>query len=327
MPVKTSDVTTPTATQLPVAPIRRQRWSERRATWIALTALAPIAWGTTYSVTTEFLPPDHPLFAALMRSLPAGVLAVAFTRAVPAGSWWWKAGVLGVLNIGALFPLLFIVAERLPGGVGATMGAAQPIAVVGLAVAVLHESPSWWRLSWGVVGVIGISLVVLGPEAGLDGVGIAAGLGGTFSMALGVTLTKRWGHPPGVGPPAFAGWQLTAGGLALLPFTLIIEGMPPHVDTRGLAGYVWLGTVGGLIAYTLWFRGIGRLPITATALLVLLSPLVAALIGAFALGETFTPAQLAGFALALAALVAGQVSGEHIRNALRRHRATPLEDK
>ncbi len=281
----------------------------RRAALIALTALAPVAWGTTYAVTTEFLPPDRPLFAALARSLPAGLLALAWTRVLPVGAWWWKAGVLGALNIGVFFPLLFLTAERLPGGVGATLGAVQPIVVAGLAVTVLRESPSWWRVGWGLAGAAGVGLVVLGPTAGLDGAGVAAGLAGTASMALGVTLTKRWGRPPGVGALTLAGWQLTAGGLVLLPVALAVEGMPPAVDARAAAGYVWLGTVGGVLAYTLWFRGIGRLPVTATALLVLVSPLVAALIGFLALGEGLAPLQCAGFALALTALVAGQVPG------------------
>ncbi|MGZ4518327.1 MAG: hypothetical protein ACXVXN_10520 [Mycobacteriaceae bacterium] len=30
-----------------------------------LTAIAPAVWGTTYVVTTELLPPGHPLFASL----------------------------------------------------------------------------------------------------------------------------------------------------------------------------------------------------------------------------------------------------------------------
>jgi probable blue pigment (indigoidine) exporter len=44
------------------------------------------------------------------------------------------------------------------------------------------------------------------------------------------------------------------------------------------------------------------------ALLGLLSPLVAATLGAIVLGETFGAVQLAGFALALAAIVGGQLA-------------------
>ncbi|MCO1654755.1 EamA family transporter [Pseudonocardia humida] len=278
-----------------------------RAAMTAATALAPAVWGTTYLVTTELLPAEHPLFAALLRALPAGIVALALTRALPRGAWWGRTAALGALNVGAFFPLLLLTAERLPGGVAATLGAVQPILVVGLAGAVLHERISAWRLGWGVTGVVGVGLVVLGPSAAFDAVGLAAGLGGAAAMATGTTLAKRWGRPPGVGPMAFAGWQLTAGGLVLLPLALLVEGVPAHVDAPAVAGYLWLGSVGGLIAYTLWFRGIGALPVTATALLGLLSPLVAAALGALVLGETFSAVQLAGFALALAALLAGQL--------------------
>jgi len=131
----------------------------------ALTAIAPAVWGTTYIVTTELLPAGHPLFAALMRALPAGILALLISRTLPHGAWWWKTAVLGTLNIGAFFPLLFLTAERLPGGVAATLGATQPIIVAFLVIAILHERLSPWRVSWGIVGVIGVGLVVLGPGA------------------------------------------------------------------------------------------------------------------------------------------------------------------
>ncbi|MEV6627989.1 EamA family transporter [Amycolatopsis sp. NPDC051106] len=274
---------------------------------VALTAFAPAVWGTTYVVTTEFLPAGHPLFAGLLRALPAGLVALALTRKLPRGAWWGKAAALGVLNIGLFLPLLFIAAQRLPGGVAATLAAAQPLVVAVLSVAVLRERLSGWRLAWGVVGMAGVGLVVIGPAAAFDGAGVAAGLGGAVTMALGVTLTKRWGRPAGVGPTAFAGWQLTAGGLFLLPLTVVFEGAPPSIDGDAVLGYVWLGLVGGLLAYALWFRGVTTLPVASVAVLALLSPLVAAVLGAVVLHQTLGPVQLAGFALALAALVAGQL--------------------
>ncbi|MFG2567730.1 EamA family transporter [Streptomyces sp. NPDC048567] len=275
----------------------------------ALTALAPAVWGTTYLVTTEFLPAGHPLFAGFLRALPAGLIALALTRTLPRGAWWGKAAVLGVLNIGLFLPLLFIAAERLPGGVAATLGAAQPLVVAVLAVAVLRQPLAARPLLWGVTGVLGVGLVVIGPGARLDGAGVAAGLAGAATMGLGVTLTKRWGRPEGVGPLAFTGWQLTAGGLFLAPVAFLAEGAPPAIDGRAALGYLWLGLVGGLLTYALWFRGIGALPVTSVAVLGLLSPLVAAGLGALVLGQTLGPVQLAGFALALASIVGGQLPG------------------
>lgn len=279
-----------------------------RAGLTALTALAPAVWGTTYLVTTELLPPGHPLYAGLLRALPAGLLLLLVLRRLPEGVWWWRSLVLGALNIGLFFPLLFIAAERLPGGVAATVGAVQPLLVLALALPLLGERPTLARAGWALAGVGGVALVVLGPDASLDPVGLLAGLGGALSMAAGVVLTRRWGRPEGVGSPVLVGWLLSAGGLVLLPVTLLIEGAPPVIDAPAAGGYLWLGAVGGLAAYLLWFRGLGSLPVVATALLGLLSPVVAAALGWLVLGEALRPLQLAGFALALAAILGGQLT-------------------
>jgi len=289
---------------------------------LLLTALAPISWGTTYLVTTELLPPGHPLFAGLMRALPAGLLAIAIGRRLPSGGWWVKAAVLGILNIGAFFPLLFLAAERLPGGVAAAVAGAQPLIILGLGALVLHDRIRPLTAAIAAAGAGGVALVVLSPAAGLDTLGIIAALGGVTATAAGMVLTKRWGRPAGVGAVAYAGWQLTAGGLFLLPLTLLWEGVPAEIDGGGLFGYLWLGTVGGLIAYTLWFRGIQELPVIAPGLLALLSPVVATVLGATIAAESFTAIQLIGIAVVLAALVAGQIVTR--RTALGRAH-TPLE--
>ncbi|WP_141004383.1 EamA family transporter [Nocardioides humi] len=274
----------------------------------ALTALAPAVWGTTYLVTTELLPPGHPLFAGLLRALPAGLLLLLVLRRLPTGVWWWRSLALGALNIGLFFPLLFVAAERLPGGVAATVGAVQPLLVIGLALPLLRERPTAARVGWAVAGAGGVALVVLGPDARLDPVGLLAGLGGALSMAAGVVLTRRWGRPEGVGSGVLVSWLLTAGGVVLLPTTFLVEGAPPAIDGAAAGGYLWLGAVGGLAAYLLWFRGLGSLPVVATALLGLLSPVVAAGLGWLLLGQALGPVQLAGFGLALAAILGGQLA-------------------
>lgn len=278
-----------------------------RLTIVLLTALAPIAWGTTYLVTTELLPAGHPLLAGLLRSLPAGLVAIAIGRSLPRGSWWFKAFALGILNIGAFFPLLFLAAERLPGGVAAAVAGVQPLIILMLGALVLRDRIRPLAAAASAAGASGVALVVLGPAAQLDALGILAALGGVTATAFGMILTKRWGRPAGVGPVSYAGWQLTAGGLFLLPLTLLVEGAPPAIDGGAALGYIWLGTVGGLFAYTLWFRGIQQLPVIAPGLLALLSPVVATVLGTAVASETFTALQAIGLAMVLAALVSGQL--------------------
>lgn len=138
----------------------------------ARTALTPMVWGTTYIVATEFLPEGRPMLAACVRALPVGVAFVLWSRRFPVGAWWWRSLVLGVLNIGAFFALLFV----------------------------------------------------------------AAAIAGTVSMAVGVVLTKHWGRP--VDLVTFTGWQLTAGGLMLLPLVVLTEGLPLSLLQLGGAGLV-----------------------------------------------------------------------------------------
>ncbi|WP_052848736.1 EamA family transporter [Streptomyces avicenniae] len=271
-----------------------------------LTALAPVTWGTTYLVTTEWLPPDRPLLSGAIRALPAGLLAIALGRHLPRGDWWWRAAVLGTLNIGAFFVLLFVAAYRLPGGVGATLSAVQPLVVAALAFTFLGERPTLRRVAWAVAGTAGVALMVLRGRVAFDALGVAAGLGGTAVMAVGVLLTKRWGRPAGVNVLSFAGWQLTVGGLLLTPVALIGEGAPPSIDLPALGGYLWLGLVGTLLAYALWFNGVGRLPVGALSFLPLLSPAVATLVGWIALDQSLTTLQLLGFALAMTSVAAAQ---------------------
>ncbi len=277
----------------------------------AMTALTPMVWGSTYLVTTELLPPGRPLLDAVIRALPAGLLVLALTRQLPKGHWWWRALVLGALNIGVFFALLFVAAYRLPGGVAATLGAVQPLLVAGLAFGLLGERPTRWRVGWGVAGMLGVALVVLRGNAKLDGFGLLAGLLAVGAMATGMVLTKRWGRP--VPLMTFTGWQLSAGGLLLVPVTLIVEGPPPAPHTSNVLGFVWLGLIGTLLAYALWFRGLERLPVTAVSFLGLLSPLVATILGWLALDQSLTITQLAGFTLALTAVVAGQLPTQRRR--------------
>lgn len=276
---------------------------------LLVTALAPLAWGSTYAVTTEILPADRPLLAGMLRALPAGLLLLAVTRTVPRGQWWGRAAVLGMLNIGAFFPLLFLAAYRLPGGVAAVLGSVQPLIVIGLSALLLNQRPVLRGIAAGVVGVGGVALVVLRPGASVDLVGLAAGLAGAAAMAAATVLSKRWGRPDGVNALTMTAWQLTAGGLAIVPLALFVEGLPPVFSLTNVAGYVYLATVNTAVAYWLWFRGLAQLPASSAGFLGLLSPVAAMIIGWAALDQALTPVQLAGAIVALGATVAGALLG------------------
>lgn len=274
----------------------------------ARTALTPAVWGTTYIVATEFLPAGRPMLAAMVRALPVGLAFLLWTRTLPKADWWWRSAVLGLLNIGAFFALLFIAAFRLPGGVAATAGALQPLIAAGIAAIILRESFTRRTAIAGAMGVAGVAGLVLGPEAALDPVGIAAAIAGTISMATGVVLTKHWGRP--VDLVTFTGWQLTAGGLMLVPVVLLTEGLPSEITATNIGGFGWLAVVGTGLAYANWFQGIKQLPVAVVSFLGLLSPLVATIAGWAILDQNLTAIQIAGAVLVLAAVIAPQLQAK-----------------
>ena len=271
---------------------------------ITLTALAPAIWGTTYIVTSEMLPPGMPLTVAALRALPAGLLLLLITRKLPWGAWWWKSVVLGALNFTLFWAMLFVSAYRLPGGVAATVGAIQPLIVIALARLVLATPMRAAALFAGFAGMAGVALLVLTPQARLDPIGIAAGLAGAASMACGTVMSRRW-QPP-VPPLTFTAWQLTAGGVLLLPLALAFDPPLPPLTMNAVAGFVWLGLVGGALTYLLWFRGLARLGPAAISGLGFLSPLVAVLLGWLLLGQGLSLVQSIGAVVVVASVWLGQ---------------------
>ncbi|EMI7061955.1 EamA family transporter [Providencia rettgeri] len=275
-----------------------------RITVLGLTALAPIVWGSTYLVTTEMLPAGMPLTLAVLRALPAGLLLILVLRKLPEGIWWLRVVVLGVLNFSLFWWLLFIAAYRLPGGVAATVGAVQPLIVLFLSRWLLNNRLSAVSIMASIAGVFGVAILLLTPNAALDPLGIIAGLAGAFSMAAGTVLSRRW-QPP-VSALTFTSWQLTAGGLVLLPFAIIFEPALPTLSSLNLIGLGYLTLIGGALTYALWFRGLAILGPSSVASLGFLSPVSAVVLGWFYLNQQLSTLQFIGMVVILLSVWASQ---------------------
>ncbi|MGF6178535.1 EamA family transporter [Ensifer sp. 4252] len=267
---------------------------------LALTALAPAIWGSTYLVTTELLPPGYPLTVAMLRALPAGLLLLLIVRQLPAGIWWPRTFLLGALNFSFFWAMLFVSAYRLPGGVAATVGAIQPLIVILLSRVFLGSPIRALSIIAGIAGIVGVGLLVLTPGATLDPLGVVAGLAGAVSMAFGTVLSRHWAPP--VPPLTFTAWQLAAGGLLLVPVALFFEPALPTLTVANYAGLAYLGLIGAAFTYLLWFRGLSRLEPSAVAPLGFLSPVVAILLGWGVLDERLTPVQALGILVVLASV-------------------------
>ncbi|MHA3976784.1 EamA family transporter [Halovulum sp. GXIMD14794] len=275
-----------------------------RTTDLLLTALAPAIWGSTYYVTTEFLPPDYPVTLAVLRALPAGLLLLAITRQLPPRAWLGRILILGAFNFAIFWCLLFVTAYRLPGGVAATLGSLQALLVILLARGLLGTPVRGLAVFAALAGSAGVAALVLGPEAALAPLGLAAGIGGAASMAAGTVLSRKW-QPP-VPPLTFTAWQLTAGGLLLVPLAALLEPPLPPLTGENLGGLLWLGLIGAAATYWLWFRGVARIEPSAISMLGMMSPVTAVVLGWALLGQSLTPVQIGGAIVVLGSVWLGQ---------------------
>ncbi|MFB6903435.1 DMT family transporter [Streptomyces sp. P11-1] len=272
--------------------------------WSLVTAVAPVAWGTTYFVTREYLPETHPLYGAAFRAVPAGLLLLALCRKLPHGSWWWKSLVLGALNMSGFFALVYVAAQRLPTSLASIIMALAPLFMMMLAWPLVGERPGWKHLAGATTGVAGVCLMVFTAAGSVDAIGVLASVGAMAMSSYGYVLAKRWSGEVDV--LAATSWQLLGGGLLLLPCAALVEGAPPVLDGPALLGFGYLAVVATAIAFAAWFLGLKHLPAGTVGLLGLLNPVTGVLLGLLLAGETLSGRQVIGLVLTLCGVVLGQ---------------------
>jgi probable blue pigment (indigoidine) exporter len=267
-------------------------------------AAATILWGFTYILSTSLLPPN-PLLIGAVRALSGALVLIGLSRSIPKRGWWDKLIILGTLNAGLFFGLLFIAAMRLPGGVAAIFQALGPLMVILLGWAILGQKPSVLKIFSVLIGVAGVSLVVLKGNANIDLIGVAAALGSTLSLALGGILINRWGKPP-MPMMAFTGWQLLVAGIELSIATMLTQDIPATISGLNLLGFAILGVLLTAVPFILWFRAVSLAGAVVVAPFFLLVPITAFVLDAMVKGFIPTTYQILGAMIVISGLLLSQ---------------------
>jgi probable blue pigment (indigoidine) exporter len=269
-----------------------------------VTAIAPIAWGSNYYVTRQFLPSGYPLYGAAVRALPAGLTLLAIAQRRPHGSWWWKSAVLGVLNVGAFFVLIYLAAQLLPSSIASTLMALSAVVMMLLAWVALAERPQARSLAGALVGLVGVAVMLLSDAGSVNPLGVLASVAAMIMSSVGYILTKRWAQ--GMDTLAVTSWQLIAGGLLVLPVAVVAEGHFPPVDPPALIGFAYVSLVATALAFTAWFAGLRRLDVATVGLIGLLNPVTGVVLGSVVASEAFGPREVIGAALVIVGVTIGQ---------------------
>ncbi|WP_051701939.1 DMT family transporter [Mycetocola saprophilus] len=284
---------------------------ETNLRWILITAIAPILWGSTYYVTAHLLPADSPLWGSAIRALPAGLILLAISRKLPRGSWWWRSLVLGTINMGAFFALVYVAAQLLPTSIASTIMATGPIVMMLVAWALIRERPKIIAVVGAILGLAGVAIMLGGGGGAISPLGVLASVAAMVLSAFGFVLAKRWAGQ--VDPLSLSAWQLIAAGLVLLVAAALFEGAPPTLTPNMLWGFGYVSILATALAYTAWFTGLKHLSAGSVGLIGLLNPVVGVLLGTVLAGESLTPQQILGLVLILVGIVLGQPIVDRLR--------------
>lgn len=271
----------------------------------ALPPFFVVIWATGFIVARSVVPYAEPMTFVFLRFALAGIL-LTFMAAAAGASWpstpraWAETVATGLLlqavYVGGVF---WAVSRGLPAGVSALIAASQPLLTATVSGPLLGEAVGRRRWLGIVLGFSGTALVLapkLGAAEGYSLAATLAAIASVLAITAGSILHKRWGTQADlrVGPAIhFGASAVLIGLIAAATETGRIEPAPAFWASL-LWAVLGLSVGAGVILLFLLRRG----AVVGVASLFFLVPPVTSLMSFALFGETLTPMQLAGMAVA-----------------------------
>jgi drug/metabolite transporter (DMT)-like permease len=211
---------------------------------------------------------------------------------------------LGAICYGAQAGSYFAALERLDASLLSLLVYTFPVMVTVTAIALGRERGNRRTAGALVLASVGLVLVMATAAAGaLDALGTALGL--TAAVVYSAYILISEGVAERVGPLALSALVCT-GAAATLTLAGLAGGdlEPGAVSATGFVWLAGLALVSTVVAISLLFAGLRRVGPSAASILSTLEPVVTVALAFAVFGEALGPAQLAGGALVLLAVLA-----------------------
>lgn len=272
--------------------------------WGLFLALAGL-WGSSFffiKIIVTALPPFTVVLARVgVAALVLHLILWIQRRPMRLSLPWRSFFVMGLLN--SAIPFSFIVwgETRISSGVASILNATTPVFTMVFAHFLTRTEAINAHRGLGILLGVGGVAVLMGPKA-VSSLG-SGDLYGEISCLLAASsygfagiYGRRFKGLPAI---QVATGQMSTAAIIMLPIAAVTEHfwtlpLPPLHVWAALGGLSLLCTV---LAYSLFFQILARAGATNTALITLLLPVVALLLGYFILGETFRLTSLAGMVL------------------------------
>ncbi len=176
------------------------------------------------------------------------------------------------------------------------------------------------RIIGMLLGLAGLAIMLLGSQA--LGPGAAYGIAGMLFSVTAYSASAVAIKRIAADVPALA---TTIGGLVvtvpLLIAVYVISGepLPAMVPARALLAIVYLGVIGSVLGFAMYYYVLKHVDTTRVALITVITPVIALMLGHLLNGETLQTETLAGTAAILSGLLLfeyGQRAGQWVRDTM-----------
>jgi probable blue pigment (indigoidine) exporter len=202
---------------------------------------------------------------------------------------------LGVLNPGIAYALGLIALAHIKASVSVIIWATEPVVIVVLAFALLHERLPVWSIACLAAAMVGVALIVGTPSTGNSTIGVVLTFASVFACALYSVLLRRMNLTDGTLPVVFL-QQASALAFAVVVLFAVsaqslnsIEATTSQVISAILSGGLYYG-----VAFLLFVSGLRRTSAARAGTSLTLIPVFGLFFSAWLLGETMRLNQFVG---------------------------------
>lgn len=278
--------------------------------------LFALMWSSAFATAKIIVAHAPPLFSLSLRFFISGVIAVVLARAL-GQSWHLPGGfrgaqgravlVFGLCQNALYLGLNFVAMQRIEGSLAAIIASAMPLMVAGLGWIWGRERISALGFFGLVAGMAGVAMIMgTRLQGGADPVSVTLCVVGALALAV-ATLSVRGASGAG-NLLMIVGLQMLVGAVALGIVSVLTESGRVDAAPAYFAAMAYQIIVPGLLATVLWFTLVRDIGAVRASSFHFLNPAFGVGIAALLLGERVATTDVLGVAIAMAGILAVQLS-------------------
>jgi drug/metabolite transporter (DMT)-like permease len=275
--------------------------------WLAFAGAASI-WGSTFLAISVGNDALAPVWASAVRLMLAAIALTVWAAVArhpfPHGPALRAALLYGLFAFGFNFPLLYWGEKSVPSGLTAVMYATTPLSSALLARALGMERLTRAKMLGAIVALAGVVVLFSGSLKGaISPAGMVAVFMAACCGATGATLLKRGGRQSTIAANAIA--SALGAPIAFVASFALRESHALPLTLAALGPLLYLTVAGSMGAFVLFSWLVQRWPVSRSAYVSVVIPMIALSLGSLVRHERLTFTMLGGSALVIVGLVVG----------------------